>query len=271
MTRDYGVVVPLLLAAALASFVATRLSAESVYTEALRRRAGERDRGSALGTLHVRDVMRAEQVVVSPQLSLPELLDRFVASRRNHLYVLDADLRFAGTVNLHEVAAALREGGEQTAADLANPRFETTLPEEPLDHVLERFARQSSERLPVLADRRSRRLLGTVSKRDILGVYSMELLQRAPLRAAEIDAPVERLVDEVPVPAAAVGQTLDAAGFPQRYDVSVLMLRRGSSWRIPEAETRFEPGDRLLVFGLPEPLRRLRRDADTAAPPEPAG
>ena len=91
------------------------------------------------------------------------------------------------------------------------------------------------------------------------------------LRAAEIDAPVERLVDEVPVPAAAVGQTLDAAGFPQRYDVSVLMLRRGSSWRIPEAETRFEPGDRLLVFGLPEPLRRLRRDADTAAPPEPAG
>ena len=40
MTLDYGIVVPLLLGAAVASLVATRLSANSVYTEALSARPG---------------------------------------------------------------------------------------------------------------------------------------------------------------------------------------------------------------------------------------
>jgi len=67
------------------------------------------------------------------------------------------------------------------AADLARADFESTVPEERLDAVLDRFARQECERLPVLADRQSRRLVGTVSKRDILAVYAQELLRHGPL------------------------------------------------------------------------------------------
>ncbi len=84
-------------------------------------------------------------------------------------------------MNLHDLNEALRATSTPAsvrARDVARPRFETTTPEESLPRVLQRFAEQECERLPVLADRESRRLVGTISKRDILSVYARELVQR---------------------------------------------------------------------------------------------
>lgn len=189
MTLDYNLVVPLLVASAASSLLARRLSPDSVYTEALRRQteAAEPEGAAAAGALRVREVMRQDQVTVSPDLPLAELLDRFVAARRNHLYVVDGTFRFLGAVNLHDLNRELRRGAGPhalRAADLARADFEATVPDERLDRVLDRFARQECERLPVLAQPGSRELVGTVSKRDILAVYAQELLRTPRARGA---------------------------------------------------------------------------------------
>ncbi|HSD66537.1 MAG TPA: chloride channel protein [Vicinamibacteria bacterium] len=262
MTLDYKLVVPLLLGAAVASLVATRLSTNSVYTEALHNKAGEpagEGRG-ALDVLRVADLVRSDQVTAPPDLSLPSLLDAFVASRRNHLYVVDEDGAFVGAVKLHDVNEVLghAEGaGALTARDLMRSRFETTVPEETLPRVLERFAAQECERLPVLADRESRRLVGTISRRDILSVYSLELLQRdtgrGPVRPME--PPLDSLVDEVPLPAALEGRTFAESRFRESHALALLLVRRGAAGLLlPEAGLRFARGDRLVVFG---PLDRI--------------
>jgi chloride channel protein, CIC family len=266
MTLDYSLVVPLLLASAASTLVARALVRESVYTEALRRKARTEDLRAApvLGVLTAGDVMRHDQITVPADLAVPDLLDRFVASRRNHLYVTDAEGRFRGAVNLHDLNRVLLGGSSASggrASDLARSSFEATFPGERLDQVLERFSRQESERLPVLDDPDSRRLVGTVSKRDILGLYSRELLQRGPrLRAAEVEAPVARLMEEVPVPAELVGLSTTDARLPERYGVSLLMVRRGDgAWLIPDPMTRLEADDRLAVFGPADRLEALRR------------
>jgi CIC family chloride channel protein len=186
MTLDYNLVVPLLVASAASSLLATRLGGDSVYTEALRRQAeAAPPEASGAAALRVREVMRQDQVTVAPDLPLGELLDRFVAARRNHLYVVDGGGRFLGAVNLHDLNRELRRGaspGGMRARDLAHADFEATLPDERLDRVLDRFARQECERLPVLADAGTRELVGTVSKRDILAVYAQELLRTPPAR-----------------------------------------------------------------------------------------
>jgi len=267
MTLDYEIVVPLLLGSAVASLVATALSRDSVYTEALRRKV-ESPEGSdpaAVDSMHVTDLMRQEQVTVAADLPLPLVLDAFVAARRNHLYVVDGTGRFLGAVNLHDVNRELRGAGAGaglTAADLARSRFETTTPAESLLRVLDRFSAQESERLPVVADPTSRRLVGTISKRDILAVYSLDLIQRGPLRgrAAAAYAPVERFVEEVPLPPGLAGRSLAESGFSTTYGVSVLMIRRAvSGLLIPEGATPFREGDRLIVFGPRERTEALRR------------
>jgi hypothetical protein len=126
------------------------------------------------------------------------------------------------------------------------------VPEEGLPRVLERFAAQECERLPVLADTRSRRLVGTISKRDILSVYSLELLQRSAGRGPTrpLEPPVDSLVDELELPRDLVGRTFAEARFRETTGLALLLVRRGADGLLlPEAGLRFAPGDRLVVFG----------------------
>ena len=265
MTLDYALVVPLLLGSAVASLVATRLSANSVYTEALQRKAGEpgADGQGALDVLRVADLVRPEQATVPPDLPLPRLLDAFVAARRNHLYVVDEKSRFVGAVNLHDVNEILRNAeapGTLVARDVMRPRFEVTVPDEGLPRVLERFAAQECERLPVVADDASRRLVGTISKRDILSVYSLELLQRSTGRrpARPVEPPFDSLVDEVPLPAELEGRSFAESRFRESHSLALLLVRRGSTGLLlPDAALRFARGDRLVVFGPRDKIAAL--------------
>jgi len=271
MTLDYGIVVPLLLGAAVASLVATRLSATSVYTEVLWRKAGEGETPGALDVLRAADLVRTDQVTVGPDLPLPRVLDAFVASRRNHLYVADTGGRLLGVVNLHDANEALRAAGGPgalLARDVMRPRFEVTVPEEGLPRVLERFASQECERLPVLADLESRLILGTISKRDILSVYSLELLQRSVGRrpSRPIEPPIDTLVDEVALPRALEGRTFAESSFRDTHALALLLVRRGSAGLLlPEAGLRFAPGDRLVVFGPRDRIAALRERAEQDA------
>ncbi|HKQ61347.1 MAG TPA: chloride channel protein, partial [Candidatus Polarisedimenticolaceae bacterium] len=188
MTLDYNIVLPLLVAAAAASLVARGLSRESIYTEALRRKRATADdspEAAVIRTLTVADVMRSEQTTVPADLELPRVLDRFIATRRNHLYVVDGEGRFEGGVSLQDANRRLRESEapqEVRARDLLIPRFPSAVRDERLDGVLERFWAEECERLPVLDGAESRRLVGTISQRDILSVYSLEVLhRRSPL------------------------------------------------------------------------------------------
>lgn len=252
MTLDYDLVLPLLLASVLSSLVARRATGDSVYSEALRRKTKSADSG-VLAAMKVGDVMRGEQVTVSSDLPLPALLDRFVDARRNHLYVVDQTDRFLGAVNLHDASRALRTAPSPAsvqARDLVNTRFEATVPDERLDQVLERFFRQDAERLPVLANLESRQLLGTVSKRDILSVYSLERLQRGP---ATLPLGSDGIIREIAVPVELIGTTVGTADSQGRYGLSIIMVRQaGSGWILPSESVRLGAEDRLLVFGARE-------------------
>jgi hypothetical protein len=135
--------------------------------------------------------------------------------------------------------------------------------------VLDRFASQECERLPVLADLESRRLVGTISKRDILSVYSLELLQRGSGRRPPrpIEPPVEALVDEVPLPPGLEGRTFAESRFRDSYGLALLLVRRGSAGLLlPDAGLRFAAGDRLVVFGSRDRIAALREAARPGGP-----
>ncbi len=270
MTLDYGAVIPLLVGSTIASLVATQLTRDSVYTEALRHKAsaGSDEAPAAIDALRVADLLRHDQATVSPDSSLPDLLDAFIGARRNNLYLTDAEGRLVGVVNLHDVNAALKDrdaAAGRTARDLMLADFPWTVPDEGLGRVLEKFEQQACERLPVLADAESRRLAGTISKRDILSVYSLDLIQRAarPRPSGALDSAVEALLDEVVVPAQLAEPGLDQARFRERYGLTVLMVRRADAgFIIPAGEMPLRAGDRLIVFGPRSRIDALKAAAD---------
>jgi CIC family chloride channel protein len=180
MTLDYSAIVPLLVGSAIASQVASLLSRESVYTEALNRKAmAARNLAGPGEPMRVGDVMRQDQITVPADLPLQALLDTFIRARRNHVYLVDAEGRFRGAVNFHEAVGALQSingVGSTTAQDLAHTGFPVARLDEALADVLDRFDALAAERLPVLEPGESRTLVGTISKRDILASYSVRML-----------------------------------------------------------------------------------------------
>jgi Trk K+ transport system NAD-binding subunit len=139
---------------------------------------------------------------------------------------------------------------------------------------MERLWAQDCERIPVLSDRDGCKIMGTVSKRDILGVYTLEVLQRRSMmtkfqagggrdESTYVELPADHRVDGVMVGPALAGQALSEARLRERFGVTVLMVRRrgrgGDEIRlVPEPDTRLEAGDRLVVFGPDEGVARLR-------------
>ena len=103
--------------------------------------------------------------------------------------------------------------------------------------------------------------MGTISKRDILSVYSLELLQRGAGRQPvhPVEPPIEPLVDEVPLPPGLEGRTFGESRFRDTHGLALLLVRRGAAGLLlPDANLRFAAGDRLVAFGPRNRLAALR-------------
>ncbi|MFT4172926.1 MAG: ClcB-like voltage-gated chloride channel protein [Rhodocyclaceae bacterium] len=164
MTGNYGIMLPLMLASVLAYFVARLQRPASIYAEALRP-----DRASAFAYTPVESVQRPSPPTVMPAARLADVEQAFVASRWQHVYVVDAAGHFEGAVSLHDLGPALRSGVDPQA-DLPPAMilrgYPRVRPDMSLGSALGVFASHPGERLPVVDS--AGLLRGYVSKTDLL-------------------------------------------------------------------------------------------------------
>jgi len=269
-TGNYDLILPLMVAAITASLVARRLYPYSAYTEDLERRGVDlawRMGEAALAGLKAQDLVRADGETLDPAAGYAEVVERFLAARRQRLFVVAPDGKLLGAVSLHDIKHALEEPESLVAVvahDLMAPVGRVVHHDERLHRVAEAFSRSDFERLPVVDG--AGRHLGVLAKRDLLAIYSQEVLGRPGMLATFIsrqggeaardyvEIPPDFALRLVPVPAALVGSTLAQAKLPQTLGARVIEIkRRGPDDRsqrlIPLAETRFERGDELIVLG----------------------
>ena len=112
------------------------------------------------------------------------VVDRFLHTPLQHdrLYVIDRNGAYQGVISLHEIKLFIRESknlDSVIAADVMNSSFPTLYAHEPVSRAIELFSETDAERLPVLENPQSLRILGSISKRQILVVYRESNLARA--------------------------------------------------------------------------------------------
>ena len=171
MTLDYAVVPPLMVACVVATYTAQSLEPENVYTASLTRQRRQLGADVSIPDLRVRDLLRAAPATLPPDASFETVVAAFMREPYKYLYVTDADSRFLGAIALHDVKGHLGDGalrGLVRAADLVRKDFPVVALDDTLLEALERFAGHDGERVPVVADRHSRRLVGIVVKTDLL-------------------------------------------------------------------------------------------------------
>ncbi|MEO6846734.1 MAG: ClcB-like voltage-gated chloride channel protein [Chthoniobacterales bacterium] len=183
ITLDYEMILPLMLGCVVAYYMARSLSAEGIYSEALRRK-GRWEFDSELRRMRVGDIMKKNPPTVDSSTAFAEVCEKFASLRHNYLYVLDSQQRFVGVISLHDIKRYLNDPDLAKliiARDITRENFPTLLPDDQLTTVFERFSRHEGERIPVLSATGSGKLEGSVSKADALLAFA----EKPEMRSAE--------------------------------------------------------------------------------------
>jgi CIC family chloride channel protein len=169
MTRNDAAIMPLMLACVSAFLVARQLDRDSVYSRQLRGSSAQGD--TPLFLLHVRDLMKKEPLCVLETAGFEEIAGVLASHTFKHLYVVDAQRRFLGSIALQDLKPFLLDHDIPRmviALDIMHDDVPTLTSDASLKESLEVFSRHDGERLPVLDNPTQRRLLGALAKTDVL-------------------------------------------------------------------------------------------------------
>ncbi len=175
MTRDYGIILPLMLAVVVGTLIARRLNPESIYTEKLRRRgvtALPKEEIDLLEKVNVNEVMTRDFPTVSPQMTLNQVVNRFVKSKHHGFPVVDKTGKLTGMITLADIEAKMGNNEKTlTVADIATTNLITAYPDETLHDVVHRLGTSEVGRIPVVDRNNPSRLIGVLRRYDIVKAY----------------------------------------------------------------------------------------------------
>lgn len=183
MTSDYALILPLMLCGAVAYIAARRLYPESIYSEWLRRRGEVIHLGrdtTILERLRVRDAYDANPHVIAEGATIPQILKAIGSSRQTEFPVVSRDLKLVGMLTYDDLRTVLSEPDRYAslvlADDLASADFERVTPGDTLRTALQRLALRGAHYVPVVDEQDPDRLLGVISRAEILTAYDREVL-----------------------------------------------------------------------------------------------
>ena len=261
--RDYGLILPLMLTAVLGSFLADRLSRDSIYTLALRRmgiqvrKAGEVD---LLDTIDVRRVMRPPDYVASPGDSLEHASAQLSAARSHGTPVVDSG-ELVGIVTVTDINRSDGDPATVRVADVMTPRPVTVVPSTPVSQALERMAVLGVGRLPVVDEHEPARLVGLFRREDAVRAYHEALgsstdigLERA--RLAQRTDPGAGYYDfRIPPGSIADNRRVGEVSWPEGS--TLVSVRRGREVLVPRGSTLLRAQDVVTAFGTSDSKQRM--------------
>jgi chloride channel protein, CIC family len=188
LTRDYKVIVGLMIATVLADLLVESVLPENIMTEKLARR-GLRVSGNYhvdfLGTVPVRQIMTRTVETIPSTASCEAVRAKFASNGHGAYPIVDGDARCIGVVARGDL---LREdvADDDAVVDHASRDVVSVGPEEPAVTAVHRMLEEGVEHVPVLVDDR---IVGIVTRTDVLRVRQEQLRHerledgRLPVRA----------------------------------------------------------------------------------------
>ena len=183
MTSDYDLILPLMLAVAIAYITAKRVHPHSVYSEWLVRKGEKIDHGqdtALLERLLVAGCYNPDPHVIGESATVPQIINAIGASTQTEFPVMDGDLRFIGMLTYSDLRVVVTEAQSLealvVASDLASVEHESVTPDDSLRTALQRLGIRGSHHIPVVDPSDSRKLVGLISRQEIFATYDRALL-----------------------------------------------------------------------------------------------
>ena len=173
LTGQYSIILPLMIAIALAAGTSHLLSRQTIYTQKLWRRGVDIDR-HATDNLTAADVAAPPARVLTEHMRLHEAAELITGASVPLLPVLASDGRYLGCVTAEDAVAAIEGGSPPEHIDALIQRLPTIPGDARLPDVIEALSGHGAAGLPVI-DGEPARLAGWITYENVLNRLTADL------------------------------------------------------------------------------------------------
>ena len=185
MTGDYKIILPLMVTCIISSLAAAQLLKESIYTLKLIRRGIDIRAGkevNVLKSIRAGEVMNSRVETVNEAFNLRGLADRISKSKYNSFPVVNAANELTGILSFFDYNESLFDENLKDlviAKDLATTDIVTVSLDDNLYDAFEKISVKDFSILPVVSPDNPKKLMGVLSRRDIIGAYEKAVLKKS--------------------------------------------------------------------------------------------
>jgi CIC family chloride channel protein len=170
LTLDYSIAPYLMVNCVIAYYCSGIFERRFLYGESLERK-GAAFFKQQLAEVNLQDLVRSDPITLPQNATFAQIAETFVQHRYQHIYIVDKENRLLGAISLHDVKTFLDRPELESvviAADIMDEDFPRVSPTQGMSEALHKFSEANSERLPVVDNVNSKRLIGSISKTDII-------------------------------------------------------------------------------------------------------
>lgn len=177
MTGDYTLTLGVMIATTVASMLTQSLFGHSFFTWQLARRGLSPDAGRDMRVLRavgVRRLARPDDATVAPDASLASVRATLRRAGLREIFVVDGDGILRGVIAISDLGEAAFDASgdaERRADEVARPDPPVLALDEDLVDAMALLDASSDERVAVVENRRTLRMVGVVNYRDVLSAY----------------------------------------------------------------------------------------------------
>ncbi len=282
LTNDYKIILALMIACTISTIISRKLDEDSIYTRKLTRRGISLNQSREeliMKSFNVGDVMRPEAPIIPEKTSFEGIISSFMQKQEPYYFVVDDNYTFQGVLSIHEIKSVMNDKDLQNliiAKDMVDLAVKPMLLKNNLAECMECFGQVDHDYLPVIEDEESKRLIGSISRRDIMELYNREILRKELLglsviqetgeekKRSHVSLPKEYKVDYVPLPKEFIGKTVQELDIRAKYHINIIAVKKlggghSETSEIPSPENRFQVRDILVVVGREHDVERFKK------------
>ncbi|HZD23801.1 MAG TPA: chloride channel protein, partial [Acidimicrobiia bacterium] len=249
ITGDYGLVLPLMLATAIATILSQRVRPLSAYSAVLARMGihpVEAEVTDLLDTVTVGATMSRNPLTATPNVTLGEAQGLLNRTRLRCLPIVN-NSRLVGILTESDVVRAGGPSDQVTTGEAMTPDPSTVDSRVQVSDALERLAALGVGQLPVIDRDNRNRLVGVFTRDNVVTAYhsALGVRSRAAVRSQgrELDTTSDTGFFELVIPEGSTldGRKVSEVGWPE--GCVVVSVHRGSSLLVPRGTTVLKAKD----------------------------
>jgi CIC family chloride channel protein len=178
VTRDYNIILPLMLGTVSSTLIARWIEKESIYTMKLALFTSRIEHGvniDILQNMKIKSLINSNAPFIHANTSFNEVLNIFINSKNTTFPVVDHNDRLIGIITMRDIRPLLQDRDIAPlllAMDIMSENVFVLQPDDSFDQALRKMEIDDNELLPVVNDTKSMRYLGIVTKDHILKQYT---------------------------------------------------------------------------------------------------